>query len=77
MKPREITVSWEDHHENPEWTEATEKSQLAPLIVKTRGYLVQENRTMIEVARDVYQTGSGIGSPLRIMKKCILKRSYR
>lgn len=77
MKPRKITVVWEDHHENAEWTEATEQSQLSPLIVETRGWLVQENKAMIEVARDVYKTGSGIGSPLRIMKKCILKRSYR
>lgn len=77
MKYKSITVVWEDHHEDSEWTQPMDKSQLAPLIVKTRGYLVEENETMIEVSRDVYADGSGIGSPLRIMKKCILRRSYR
>lgn len=77
MKHKPITVVWEDHHENTEWTEPTDKTQLAPLVVRTRGYLVQENETMIEVARDVYADGSGIGSPLRIMKKCIVSRASR
>ncbi len=77
MKPKKIEVVWEDHHENNDWTEPTDEHRLAPQLIRTRGFLVQENDQMIEVARDIYVGGEGIGSPLRIMKKCIVKRSDR
>ena len=74
-----IEVLWEDHHADDEdsWTEPTKPDELEPELILTSGYLVSENKDIIEVARDIGYSASDtdIGAPLRILKKCIRHRS--
>lgn len=72
VKLKQIYVEWLDHHEATEETTATEKDELEPVTVHTCGFLISENATMIEVARDAYE--GRFSPPLRIMKNCIVKR---
>lgn len=78
-KPKKIEVWWEDHHERDGQGAPLTKDELKPLVWVSLGYLVSENDSMIELARDWSSDEGviGVGASLRIMKKGILKRSDR
>jgi len=77
LKRKRITVFWEDHHERDGQGDPVDPEKLKPMIWESTGYLISENDAMLEIARDISsdQDVYGVGASLRIMKKCILKRS--
>lgn len=77
MKPRRIEVIWEDHHERDGQGAALSTAELSPMLWKSTGYLVAENDSMLELARDISANKdvTDVGASLRIMKKNIVKRS--
>lgn len=76
MKTPELIV-WEDHHEPDKdtWDDPTPTAELGPVVAHTVGFVLSENDTMIEVARDYYEAdGLSAGAFFQIMKKCIVAR---
>jgi len=79
MKPKKIEVDWHDHHERHGQGAALTKTELKPMVWRTRGYLVSENDELIEVVRDISLDPdvTDHGASMRIIKKNIIKRSDR
>jgi len=77
VKPRKIEVDWLDHHERHGQGEALTPDNLKPMLWRSRGYLVGENETLIEVVRDISLDPdvADFGASMRIMKSCIVRRS--
>jgi hypothetical protein len=77
MKPKKIEVVWEDHHERDGQGASLLPHELKPMLWRSVGYLVAENDTMIELARDVSadRDVTDVGASLRLLKSSIISRS--
>jgi hypothetical protein len=74
---KRIEVTWEDHHERDGQGASLLPHELKPMAWKSTGYLVAENDTMIELARDISadRDVTDVGASLRLLKVNIIKRS--
>jgi hypothetical protein len=75
LKP--VTVIWRDiFDDGPNWQDGD--THLLPVIVKTTGYLLTDNKKHIVVVRDYYdhQGKRTLGGRVAIPKGCIDKITY-
>jgi hypothetical protein len=66
-------IDWEDHTGDAGWTTEEEASKEQPVIARTVGYKVHENRKSIKLADSLTSDG-GIGGVSLILKSAIVNK---
>lgn len=71
-KTHDVTVWWEDHSEVP-GDNLSAKDSPGPLIVRTSGAFLREDRKVLIIAKD-FMAFDDVRGVFTILKKCIVRR---